>query len=186
MLKGYAENHGNAKFSYKKYYQIRAMIFSKFGSFKNLGAKMNADMRIKYVMEVLKLGDAQPALVISLDPFLIAAYSDEMDAVVMLKFPMELAERYGLSVGSRLAASCVYSEGRRSETSDDIFPGEGYSGNYRSFMPIVQLFLASNEDEVKANVSLFDEDRWRRVETLAEDYRKKHPGLSRDGFVCFK
>lgn len=186
MLKGQAENSGNAKFSNKKYYQIRALIFSKFGSFKALGEKMRADMRIQYVAEVLKNGDTQPALVASAEPFLISAYSDEMDAVVMLEFPKELMVKYKLSVGSRLVASCVYGEDGPSDTVDDIFPGEGCLGKFRAFFPVVQLFLASNEDEVVARTSLFDEDKWRRVESLTKEYLEKHPGMKRDGFRIFK
>ena len=186
MLKGQAENSGNAKFSNKKYYQIRALIFSKFGSFKSLGEKMRADMRIQYVAEVLKNGDTQPAIVASSDPFLVSAYSDEMDAVVMLEFPKELMEKYRLSVGSRLVASCVYGEGGPSDTVDDIFPGEGCTGSFRAFLPVVQLFLASDEEAVISRTSLFDEEKWKRVEALTKEYLEKHPGLKRDGFRCFK
>ena len=186
MLKGQAENPGNARFSYKKYYPIRALVFSKFGSFKKLGEKMRADMCIQNVSAVLMYGDTQPALVCSVDPFLVAAYSDEMDAVVMLEFPKELAEQYRLGIGSRLVTSNVYGEGGRDMVSEDIFVGEGYSGRYRNFMPIVQLFLASNDEEITGRISLFGESRWRRVEELSAEYLKKHPGLSRDGFYCFK
>ena len=185
MSKGYAENPGCARFSYKKYYSVRALLFSKFGSPKKLVLKLHSDTRIPYVTRVLRGGDTQPALVCSADPFLVSAYSDEMDAVVMLEFPKELRVRYGLSVGSRLVTSNFYAPGSGSNISDDIFIGEGYLKRYRNFIPIVQLFLASDDEWIRSRIFLFDKERWDRVEALTKDHLEKHPGITRQGFYYF-
>ena len=185
-MSGKAEIRGNAKFSHKKYYPIRKLIFSPFGSFKMLKEKMHADMCIEYVGSVLKQGDLQPALVCSEAPFTVAAYSDEMDAVVMLEFPKELREQYGLHVGDRLVTSVGYLEGVDVSLAPDIFPGEGFTRNYAEFVPIVQLFLASDEEKAMARTAEFDEVHWQKVERLASSYAKEHPDLKRDGFFYFK
>ena len=97
-----AQNQANVKFSYKKYYSFRNKINTKFAG------RFHSDMQIDYVTRALCYGDTQPAVVVSTQPLLIAAYSDEMDAVVMLKFPAEFVEKYSLSVGDRLTTSNVY------------------------------------------------------------------------------
>ena len=184
MFRSVPDNRAGAKFSYKKYYPIRKLLFSPFGSFKRLGDKMRADMQIQNVAPWLLEGDSQPAVVVNADPFVIAAYSDEFDAVVMLEFPKELYGQYSLSVGSRLVTSCIYLEG--DVLAGDIFPGPNGGNKYQEFVPIVQLFLCKNEDKAKENVSLFSEDHWRYVESLAKECVAAHPDVRRDDFFYFK
>lgn len=97
-----AENQANVKFSYKKYYSFRNRINTKFSE------KFYSDMQVTDVTRALCYGDTQPAVVVSVEPLLIAAYSDEMDAVAMLLFPSDFAERYELRPGSRLTTSNIY------------------------------------------------------------------------------
>lgn len=173
-----AENQANVKFSYKKYYSFRNRINTKFSE------KFYSDMQVTDVTRALCYGDTQPAVVVSVEPLLIAAYSDEMDAVAMLLFPSDFAERYGLRPGSRLTTSNIYFGGTR--CAADLFPGANFSHQFSDFMPIVQLFLGKKDEKIKKKVELFPESRWQRVEQLASEYREAHPDLSRDGFNYFK
>ena len=173
-----AENQAKVKFSYKKYYSFRNKINTNFSG------RFYSDMQIDSVTRSLFYGDTQPAIVVSVNPLLIAAYSDEMDAVVMLSFPNELAEKYQLSVGTRLTTSNVYFTGDR--ISDDIFIGQNYCRQYIDFLPIVQLFIGKQDDKIKEKVKLFDENVWNMVADKADSYINEHPGLSRDGFFYFK
>ena len=68
-----AENPGKVKFSYKKYYSFRNRINTTFGG------RFHADMCIDNVTRALFYGDTQPALVMSVAPLTVAAYSDEID-----------------------------------------------------------------------------------------------------------
>lgn len=103
----YAENQAKVKFSYKKYYSFRNKINTKFSE------RFRSDMRIDSVSRALCFGDTQPAIVVSTAPLLIGAYSDEMDAVVMLRFPDGFAERYKLTAGTRLTTSmCMLTAAR--------------------------------------------------------------------------
>ena len=173
-----AQNQANVKFSYKKYYSFRNKINTKFAG------RFYSDMQIDYVTRALCYGDTQPAVVVSTQPLLIAAYSDEMDAVVMLKFPAEFVEKYNLSVGDRLTTSNVYFEGN--ECASDISVGENYSRQYTDFMPIIQLFLGKNDDKIRAKTELFGEVIWNMVKDKANDYISLRPDLCRDGFYYFK
>ncbi|MBQ7380815.1 MAG: hypothetical protein IJW69_01885 [Clostridia bacterium] len=135
-------------------------------------------------MNALFYGDTQPAIVVSVNPLLIAAYSDEMDAVVMLRFPMEFVEKYNLSVGSRLTTSNVYFTGN--QFASDIFVGKNYCQRYVDFVPIVQLFIGKQDEKIHEKIQLFSEDIWNTVADKATQYIKAHSDLSRDGFFYFK
>lgn len=171
-----AEHPGKVSFSYKKYYSFRNKVFHTFGE------RFHADMQISFVANVLKYGDTQPAVVMSADPLRIAAFSDEMDAVVMLEFPAELAERYSLSPGTRLTTSCCYFRGERPK---DIFYGPDRSDSLTDVVPVVQLFLGRGDAKIADKVSLFDGAVWDRVSTLGKDYLSAHPDLKRNGFFYF-
>ena len=126
----------------------------------------------------------------SVDPLIVSAYSDEMDAVIFLRFPNELAQIYGLSAGDRLVTACNYETG--GSVAADIFPGAGCSGLYSDMIPIVQLFLAGKkqvlfaggDNEIRARTSIFDDSVWARVNELTEEYAKKD--ICRDGFFYMK
>lgn len=173
-----AENQANVKFSYKKYYSFRNKINTKFSE------RFRSDMKIDFVMRSLLYGDTQPAIVVSTNPLLIAAYSDEMDAVVMLQFPKEFAEQYNLAVGTRLTTSNVYFNG--AAVADDIHVGEKYSRQYADFVPIVQLFLGKKDEKIMEKVNLFNEDVWQTVSEKADEYVRLYPNRARDGFFYFK
>lgn len=176
-MKTYADHQASVKFSYKKYYSFRNRINAKFSG------RFYSDMQIERVTNALFYGDTQPALVVSIDPLLVAAYSDEMDAVIILRFPTEFVEKYDLTVGTRLTTSNVYFEGE--QIASDIFIGAGYLHRWIDFMPIVQIFLGKGDDKIRAKVELFSEDTWNRVAVLAEQYIYEHPMLCRDGFFYF-
>ena len=177
-MAGKAENQANVKFSYKKYYSFRNRIHTKFAE------RFHSDMQIDFVSRALCYGDTQPAVVVSVDPLLIAAYSDEMDAVVMLRFPNEFVTEYNLYPGIRLTTSNVYFTG--SQCARDIFVGEHYCRRYVDFVPIVQLFLGKKDEKIQEKVELFGEDIWNTVREKANEYISLHPELCRDGFFYFK
>ena len=177
-MSGYAENQANVKFSHKKYYSFRNKINTKFSE------KFYSDMQIEFVSRALCFGDTQPAVVLSVEPLMIAAYSDEMDAVVMLRFPSEFVEKYNLAPSMRLTTSNVYFTGPR--CAEDIFVGEDYSHQYNDFTPIVQLFLGKNDEKISEKIGLFGEDVWNKVINKATEYKTLHPQLCRDGFFYFK
>ena len=56
----------------------------------------------------LRYGDSRAAVVVSVAPLVVAAYSDEFDGVVLLQFPPELVQRFKLKVGSTLLTVNTY------------------------------------------------------------------------------
>ncbi len=171
-----AENPGGIRLSSKKYKQILKLLGDSAVKFPHtLSLKKRID-------EYLCMGDTQPAVVVSVKPFTVAAYSDEMDAVVMLRFPDEFAEKYSLTVGSRLVTSNVYAYGNAFNAARDIFVGKNYLNRYSDFIPMVSLFLSDDEKFIRSRTELFDEELWKTAEHKAEKYLLNHPKLYRNGF----
>ena len=172
----FAENPGGICLSDKKFEQVKKLLGSDFIS------SVYVKPHKKRINEYLKMGDTQPALVCSASPLIIAAYSDEMDAVIMLTFPDELAKQYDLSEGTRLVTSNVYSYIGLSGIAKDIFIGEDYLNRYSDFIPVVSLFLSDDELYLKNRTEIFSEEIWQRVTEKAQKYSAEHPTLKRNGF----
>lgn len=136
-------------------------------------------MNFPFFNENFIYGDTQPAIVVSLSPLVISAYSDELDAVLFLKFPEELASSYGLREGMRLTASNCYPSAKT--LSKDIFPGKNYNGHFKDFKPMVHLFFSYDDERALELTSNFSEDIWAYVEQLTAERAKKRC-KPRDGF----
>ena len=175
----YAENPGNVNLSRKKCRQLKKRLC------KNFVLKINFDLNRIPVSRWIRFGDTQPAFVYSVDPLTISVYSDEMVAVIFLRFPDFLVEQYGLKAGEVLAATNVYSENSEGKTADDIFVGEHYLGRYHDFTPMIQLFLSDDEATAKRNTGLFHPETLLRVQALTAEYADRHSGLFREGFYYF-
>lgn len=170
-----AENLSKLRVSYKKFYGIRKLVCKDFPQ------KFHYDMMMSYLAEILKFGDTQPALVYSEKPLVVSAYSDELDAVLFLSFPDELADKYELRRGDRLTTACTYVPFGYGEPAADIEPGENRSGQYLDFTPVVQLFYGAGDKKIRAKTELFPEPVWDRAAKLTEEHAGK--GLPRrNGF----
>ena len=176
----YADHPGGIRLSRWKLRKIKQMICSLKRE------KTYFDKRIPAVREYVALGDTQPACVMSVSPLVISAYSDEMDAVVMLRFPDALANQYKLAVGDRLVTVNTYLDLNENGVAPDIFPGENYIGRYSDCHPIVPLFISRSDRLLRQKLSLFDEPHWAMVWQKSLAYAAAHPGLTRDGFYFLK
>lgn len=169
-----ASNPGEIQISRKKFVQLRDEIL-KVSPLK----KIYYNKQFKRIGQYLINGDMQPAVVVSVQPFIVSVYSDEMDAVLFLHFPEKLAEMYGLTVGSRLVSSNIYFEGDK--IAKDIKPGEGYERQFVNYVPVIQLFLCDDEKTAVENTEIFDEEMWNRLSQLTFERASKRI-KPRDGF----
>lgn len=138
------------------------------------------DFRRRLFAEALDGGDSRAALVISVDPLRVAAYSDEMDAVAMLRFPQELVEQYGLKRGSKLLTCNLY-EGRGRGPVKDLIEGPACTKRFGNMMPYVADFLSDDTKAIERRKKAISEEEWQRCRECAAAYVKKHGETSRDG-----
>lgn len=134
----------------------------------------------KNIQRRISYGDTQPAVVVSENPFIVAAYSDEMDAVVLLKFPVILAQINGIKLHDKLVSVNGY--GRDNEIAHDIFVGENYLGNWTDFIPLIGDLLSDDTDRLNQHKSNIPEFLWDYVRMLGENYWRDHKDLVRSGF----
>lgn len=172
----FAENPGKVKLSSKKWKQILDIL--------NLdkNAQKYYKKQISKVKSYLAHGDTQVAIVMKLEPLLIATYSDEMDAIIMLKFPTIFKDIYNLEIGMVMATNNVYWPKNMFDIASDIFVGEYYGKVYRDVIPLISLFFAKDEEVVANNLKLLKKDLIERAKVLSVKYLEEHQDLMRDGF----
>ena len=153
--------------------------FYNLGFFKRI--KLNSQRG--RVQEYVRFGDTQPAMVISESPLIIAAFSDEMDAVAMLKFPNDYVNKYNLKKYSRLITVNTYSY---RNIYNDIFAGKNYLKRYCDFNPNIGEFLSSETEKIERHKQNIPESIWRYVQGLGEAYIIKHNNKCRNGFWFVK
>ena len=174
-----AENEGGVHLSKSKVELVRDNLMGL-----TFLQKVKWNSKYDKINEFMQYGDTQPAYVVSLHPLIISAYSDEIDGVVLLEFPPELGSFYDLTEGARLVTSNVYAFG--TTMAPDLIPGEGNLNRYVNFTPIVQIFLAEEEDFARERISLFEEEKWERVVQLTEEKMRDHSQIPpRNGFFFF-
>lgn len=169
-----ASNEGGVKLSKRKWKDIKKIY--------SLSPKSNKKLKeiFKIEKECLFFGSVEPCVVVSLYPLLIAVYSEDMDAVLLLQFAPDYIGKYSLDIGSRLISANTYGSG--DEISKDIFVGEGYSGCWTDFTPHLADFLTEDKEKLDLHKEKISEDIWNCVEKLGKEYLLKHSSLSRNGF----
>ena len=133
------------------------------------------------IVEHMSVGDSRAAVVVSEDPLLVAAYTDELDCVAILRF-VPGPSTPELSVGSRLLTVNTYKSGARFDS--DLFPGPLRVETWTGFYPIIADFICANQVVVDRRKVEIDEQEWERTFRFGMEYLNAHPETSRDGSPC--
>lgn len=129
--------------------------------------------------EHLMHGDSRAAIVVSTEPLLVAAYTDELDCAAVLRFPDDLASEYGLEVGSRLLTVNLY--GRSSKLAADLWNGPASHHRWTNFSPFIAEFLSEDLERIAERKVTIPEAEWQRTADCAEEYRRLNRNQTRDG-----
>lgn len=128
----------------------------------------------------LQNGLLEPAVVVCLQPVLVAVHCTELDSVALLEFDSSYVSRFGLEFGRHLVAACTFSS-----IDDGIAPdmvlGPKSRGVWGNFHPLIGEFLCSSEGELKAAHAKIDGAEWDSVTERGVEYMSNYPGVSRDG-----
>ncbi len=175
-----ASDPGQVKLSHKKLRKLRPDLYGVSGIWNSVLIRLGVrwPQRV-YIEEQLQCGDSRAAVVVSLNPLLIAAYTDELDCVAMLRFPDKFVHEYDLSVGTRLLTVNCY--GRSADYAPDLILGPQMIERWTEFHPLIAEFLTDDDGRVQARKKHIGEDEWRRAAAMGTEYAKLHPGVARDG-----
>ena len=130
-------------------------------------------------------GDSRAAVVVSTAPLIVAAYTDELDCVALLRFEDSLAKEYALEIGSRLVTANLYYDLEETGYESDLIPGPATTGRYGNFVPLIADFLTDNLDRLAKRKAEISEDEWLRTETLGQTYLMENFARPRDGRPCW-
>lgn len=133
----------------------------------------------RFIRGQLQSGESAAAVVVQINPLLVAAYSRELDCVAMLKLPDEAVEEHDLREGDRLV--CVNGYERKLQYQTDLIPGPGELKRYTGFHPILAELISDDRprlDELRQQIS---EKEWSRAAELGREYLEAKPGRVRDG-----
>jgi hypothetical protein len=161
---------------------------SDSGHFSLDQSKLNAlfpdfkwtDDQLGYLRDHLNRGDSRAAIVASVQPLVVAAFSDELDAVILIEFPDALVQKYKLSVGDHLVASWIYPRLRR--PAPDIAIGERQLHGYNDGSPQVADFLSDSIEKLKQRKANITDHEWQRATTLAAAAMQRAQGHYRSCF----
>lgn len=170
-------NPGKFKMDKKLVKQLRPEVYSFKQTMTDLG-----DLA-PMLKDVMKQGDTQPAVVVSVEPLLIACYAADMDAVALLCLPAEYGMLRSYQVGTRLLTVNSYDLDRQNKTrrSEDIFEGEHSSGRFRMYGPLIADLYTKNTKRLEAIKAQIPEEVWNYVTELGEEYMRRNPGMARNG-----
>jgi hypothetical protein len=153
-------------------YGLGAWLFQKFTdvtrtlSFRDL------------IKEHLWLGSIQAALVMSLQPGRVAAYSDMLDCVALLDYPPRFLEDFQLRRGDRLLTVNMY---HQSGPQRDLVYGPGKCSDWTGFQPIIADFVSDDEARLEERKTALPEENWQRAWGLGVDYVRRWPDRCRSG-----
>lgn len=135
--------------------------------------------KLAQLKEHVKLGDSRAALVVSINPLLIAAYTDELDCVAMLNFPQEFVAQYQLQVGTPLLTINTYFY--KGKLASDLTLGPQQLGRYPNVHPVIAEFVSNDFPQIAARKQGIARAEWERCYAMGMQYLQQRPGVFRNG-----
>ena len=175
-----ASDPGRVRLSRRKLKLLRPDLFGFRAFLRRLAS---SDSQLTYIEEQLQHGDSRAAVVVRADPLLVAAYTDELDCVAVLRFPEAVGAAYSLAAGARLLTVNTY--GRGGAYQPDLIPGPNRYDRWTAFHPIIAEFVSDDVARIEARKAQIPGPEWERAAALGAAYLAAKPGVSRDGRPVF-
>ena len=160
---------------YPELYGVRGLIHNLMCTEEDLSTKAARQL----IRELLQNGDPHAAIVLSLQPLLVAAYSEDMDCVMPLEFDSALVDEYKLERGSRLLAVINYMTDPQLPV--DLVPGPGATGRFKNFRPLIAEFLCDDADTIERWRNGISDEEWQKAEVYGEALLRRPALRPRDG-----
>ena len=118
-----------------------------------------------HIEEHLYNGDSRAAVVVKVDPYIVAAYTDELDCVALLRLPDDMSRKLKLVPGTRLLTVNTYrwlAEGLAS----DLITGPENLKRYGNFWPYIAEFYSDDRERIVTRKATISEEEFRRAENM--------------------
>jgi hypothetical protein len=135
-----------------------------------LGELLGIRNPVEIVRWHLLLGDRSPAIVASETPLIVAAYSEEQDGIVMLKFDERQVDPKFRRVGTLLTTLNLDYSDRHGPLAADLRPGPKSAGRWTNFLPLIGEFLSRDTERLAQLKATIPNSWWRRLADLVHNY----------------
>lgn len=142
---------------------------------------VGAGTEMSRLCEQARHGDCRAAVVIAVNPVVIAAYSDELDDVALLKFDQDFIGEIGFAVGNCLVSANSYLKEHPSSYARDVSQGKFSTGRYVNFHPVILDFITRDQSRLDTLRSQIEHDEWTRAYELGVEKLASRPELLRYG-----
>ena len=132
----------------------------------------------------LASGDSRAAVVLDAEHAVVAAYTDELDCVALLRFDPALARQHGWEKGTRLLTVNIYPTADET-TARDLLPGENDTRQYRNFRPLIAELVSDDRAAIEGRKQGIGEDEWLRATMLGKQAYLDKGIPPRDGRPLF-
>jgi hypothetical protein len=122
--------------------------------------------------EHLGQGDARAAVVIDAAKGIVAAYTDEMDCVVLLRFERHFAVNERWQDGTRLLTVNRYGF-KRDGVAPDLQPAPGAVTEFGNFTPLIADLLTEDRQALDVAKARIGEAEWLRAQALGQALWRK-------------
>ena len=173
----------NIKISQGRLRHLCPELYSVKNFIKGIGYRLGFVKESQYwdIINQMATGEVGAAVVISESPFLVAAYSEQIDAVAVLWFWQPRIVRKNLTKGTKLLTINRYENQFDPGQHSDLFPGPDKTGNQVNFAPIIAEFVSDDGERIKMLKRHVEKDHWHRTQALGEAYLRLRPGFARLG-----
>ena len=144
-----------------------------------MNKRLTARQTLAMLAEHMSSGDSRAAIVVNEIPLIVAAYSDEIDCVALLRFPGFLKNVYDLRSGGRLLTVNTYGSGK--PLSSDLTAGPAALGHMSSFFPIIADFVSHDAAAIDRRKQSIAQEEWNRTWTFAQKKLQEAAWAIRDG-----
>ena len=176
----YASDPGEIRLSHEKLRTFHPELYKPRGLFRLL--KRLSPLQKYWLLrleEHLIYGDSRAAIVASVAPLIVAAYTDELDCIALLRFPEPLVQQYQLKPGTRLLTVNTYTAGTKPVA--DLENGPASYHRYRNFQPVIADFLSDDAARIATRKAEIPEAEWERTYKLAQALSARKKLFVRDG-----
>jgi hypothetical protein len=136
-------------------------------------------------IQALPLCDERPAFVVSTDPFVVAAHSHSLDAVVLVAFDrLAVPRTFRVKKGARLLCAMGYqwtTTVKVQRVAPDIIEGVGSYGAHSNLIPIILDLLVADPRELDALKQTIPESDWAYAREMVDLLLESAHAPPRDG-----
>lgn len=175
----YATDSVRVELNVDKLKFLNPEIFTPFQKVRYKLRRWGLASHIEMIAEHINFGDSQGAIVVKTSPLLIAAYNEDIDCIVMLRFEQKIQDKFNFKTKDKLI--CVNTFGSSPNLQSDLIPGENNLGMWTEVYPIIADLISDSKIELERRKNEVGDNGYDYIWKLGNEYLVKKSGVYRNG-----